>query len=101
MHYPSAAVHQPPQPEELEVGITVVGPIRLRCLFDPDWGSVLCLRIAPGEVAQYLGVVAGIETDSPNLHLIDKQRWRFPTPESREQLRQSVIALYRTWRYRR
>ncbi|WP_100448931.1 hypothetical protein [Glycomyces xiaoerkulensis] len=99
MHYPSVRPDRTsPAPEDIEVGLTVVGDVRVRCLFDPDWGSVICLRIAPGELAQYLGVVAGIETDGPNLYLAEAQRWRLPTPEHRQTLRRNVIDLYRRWR---
>ncbi|GAB3220584.1 hypothetical protein GCM10027447_05130 [Glycomyces halotolerans] len=98
MHYPSAALNPPPDPEEIEVGVTVVGTVRIRCLLDPDWVSVLCFRIAPGELTHYLGVVTGVETDSPNLHLVEAQRWRFPTPELRQTLRLNVVQLYHSWK---
>ncbi|WP_157930510.1 hypothetical protein [Glycomyces xiaoerkulensis] len=102
MLYPSAQSDVPPAaPDDIEVGIILVGPTRVRCLFDPDWGSVLCLRIAPGELAQYLGVVAGMETDSPTLYLDGTSHWRFPTPELRERLRRQVIDLYGKWKQAR
>jgi hypothetical protein len=103
MQYPS--VHgdrrPSPAPEETEIGITVFGSTRIRCLLDPDWGSVMCFRIAPGELSTYIGVLTGPDTASSNLHLVSEYRWRFPTPEIREGLRQTVLDLYRNWRDRR
>ncbi|GAB3644539.1 hypothetical protein [Glycomyces tarimensis] len=90
-----------PEPEETEVGITVVGSVRIRCVLDPEWVSVICLRVAPNEQSQYLGVVTGVDTDTPNLHLISKQSWRFPTPELRETMRREIVRLYRHWRQSR
>ncbi|MFG3338978.1 hypothetical protein [Glycomyces sp. NPDC048151] len=87
-----------PVPQDQEIGIVLVGSTRVRCILDPDWGSVMCFRIAPGELSDYLGVLTGPDTDSPNLHLVSESRWRFPTPELREGLRQSVYTLYQSWR---
>lgn len=103
MHYPSVTgEHRPsPAPQEIEVGVTVVDSTRIRCLLDPDWGSVMCFRIAPGELSDYIGVLTGPGTDTPNLHLVSQYRWRFPTPEARETLRQAVLDLYRSWTARR
>ncbi|GAB3226088.1 hypothetical protein GCM10027447_16050 [Glycomyces halotolerans] len=101
MHYPSVAQNQSRGPEEIEVGVSVVGAVRIRCLLDPDWVSVLCFRVSPNEPSQYLGVVTGVETDTPGLHLVDQHRWRFPTPELRQALRRRVIDLYRTWKQAR
>lgn len=99
MQYPSVQGDRRPSstPQESEVGVTVVGSNRIRCLLDPEWGSVMCFRISPGEFSTYLGVLTGPETTTPNLHLLPEQRWRFPTLESREALRQSVLGLYRSW----
>ncbi|WP_100444264.1 hypothetical protein [Glycomyces xiaoerkulensis] len=99
MDYPNARPDRwEPAPEDIEVGVTVVGAVRLRCLLDPDWGSVLCFRVAPGELAQYVGVVTGLETGTPGLYLTDAGRWRFPTPEKRSELRRTVIDLYGDWK---
>ena len=87
-----------PHPEETEIGITVVGSVRLRCVLDPEWVSVICFRIAPNEPSQYLGVVTGVETTSPYLHLITEESWRVPTPELRESMRSSVTDLYHRWK---
>ncbi|WP_026929385.1 hypothetical protein [Glycomyces tenuis] len=69
-------------------------------ILDPDWASLVCLRVAPGEAVQYLGVVTGADTDTPNLRLTTEQSWRFPTPEIRESLRGSVLALFAAWKER-
>ncbi|WP_143034682.1 hypothetical protein [Glycomyces sambucus] len=99
MQYPSVQGSQgpTPAPQEIEVGVEVDGSTRIRCLLDPDWGSVMCFRIAPGELSIYLGVVTGPDTPTPNLHLVSEHSWRFPTPEMREAFRQSVLDLYRRW----
>ncbi|WP_157930605.1 hypothetical protein [Glycomyces xiaoerkulensis] len=83
------------------MGVTIVGETRVRVLFDPDWGSLVCLRVAPGEIAQYLGVVTGANTGTPNLHLMEDHGWRFPTPELRESMRRTVVGLYRNWQEQR
>ena len=103
MQYPSVDHYRTssPVPQEKEVGIVLVGSNRIRCLLDPDWGSVMCFRISPGELSDYLGVLTGPDTDAPNLHLIAEHCWRFPTPEAREALRQTVLGLYRVWKARR
>ena len=103
MHYRSVDhEHRPsPVPQEKEIGIVAVGSNRVRCILDPDWGSVMCFRIAPGELSDYLGVLTGPDTDTPNLHLVSESRRRFPTPELREEVRQTVLSLYRSWRVRR
>jgi hypothetical protein len=103
MQYPSVSGSRRPSPtpQEIEVGITVVGSTRIRCLLDPDWGSVMCFRIAPGELSSYIGVLTGPETITSNLHLVSEYKWRFPTPEIRETLRQTVLSLYRNWRDQR
>jgi hypothetical protein len=101
MQYPSVTSKNRPSPippPETEIGVTVVGSTRIRCLLDPDWGSVMCFRIVPGELSAYLGVVTGPDTTTPNLHLVSEHRWRFPTPEAREALRQTVLGLYLTWK---
>jgi hypothetical protein len=87
-----------PAPEEIEVGVIVAGGVRVRCLLDTDWGSVLLLRVAPGEVAQYLGVVASVDGDNPRLHIAVEQAWRLPTMERREELRRAVAKRYRDWK---
>ncbi|GAA2283907.1 hypothetical protein GCM10009853_043110 [Glycomyces scopariae] len=99
MQYPSVSGSRrlAPAPQEIEVGVEVVGSTRIRCLLDPDWGSVMCFRIAPGELSAYLGVLTGPDTATPNLHLVSEHGWRFPTPETREALRQTVLDLYRCW----
>jgi hypothetical protein len=100
MQHPSIERDQRPSPvpHVNEIGIITFGSIRIRCILDRDWGTVMCFRISPGEPSDYLGVLTGLDTGSANLHLVSESRWRFPTPELREALRQTVLALYRNWR---
>lgn len=57
MRYPSVVNPMPSEPEEVEVGVLVVGSVRVRCVLDPDWISVLCMKVEPGQVCDYLSDV--------------------------------------------
>jgi hypothetical protein len=87
-----------PLPSHIDIGRLTTGSFGIRCLFDPDWGSVILLRLASGKPAEYFGSLVAADTASPRLYLTGPESWRLPTPEAREELRQDLIGLLGDWR---
>jgi hypothetical protein len=95
---PESAESATPLPSHIELGRLDTGSFRVRCLYDPDWGSVILLRLATDRPTEYFGSMVAANTDSPRLYLTGPESWRLPTPEGREELRQDIIALLGDWR---
>jgi hypothetical protein len=87
-----------PLPCHIDIGHLDTGSFRVRCLFDPDWGSVILLRTARDKPSEYFGSMVAADTATPRLYLTGPESWRLPTPEAREELRQDLIALLGDWR---
>jgi hypothetical protein len=90
-----------PLPSHIDIGSTDTGDVRLRCLYDPDWGSVILLRVTSDQPSEYFGSMVAADTRSPRLYLSGSEAWKVPTPEAREELRQDLISLLGDWRENR